>query len=375
LSQQFILLIWIAISSLTFQSFSRAHHTEYTPIPVEELIQRHPQIYRSRRASPDDLITHPENEPLVDSVGYEVKFFDQRGRRIRRRVEDVDLDDPLNICGILLNLPTVEEIFTLSPDTPYHNSDVFISKPTVNKYSMAFIRDAGQIQSHQPFPLLTTPLKEVNEFIALREESSDHFHTLDDDGNVIDSPGLALPAIFNVSFQIYNRMLHFIAPRANEYEAILGHVTAALGGRWANTPTDKAQAQRASAKIQRRFPHERLRLASSSGHASKDLRVEPVYVIDMNKIHPDHRNGRCVLSLTGIIMVLQLMTQILLETRHSPIDWYMEGWQLSQAAHPTSCHLQTNSLSSSVLMDDVWCRMLHRNSGQKLSCPVGDRWR
>src|SRR5271156_1891256 len=136
----------------------RAHATEYTPIPLEQIQRQHGEIYRSKRANPEDLIAHPENEPLTDDVGYEVKFFDGDGRRIRRREANVDLDDPTSTCGILLNLPSVDHMMTQSFDEPFHDSKVFISNPTIHKYPMAFLRDAGQIQSRQPFPLLTTPL-------------------------------------------------------------------------------------------------------------------------------------------------------------------------------------------------------------------------
>jgi hypothetical protein len=207
-------------------------------------------------------------------------------------VEEVDLEDPSSICGILLNLPTVDNMMMQSLHLPYQDSRVFISHPTVHKYPMAFIREAGQIQSRQPFPLLTAPLQAINDLISIHETLGNSTHMLDEEGNIIEEQGPALPGIFNVSFQIYNRMLHFIAPRANEHEAILGHVTAALGGEFAHTTTDKGRASRASANIHRRLPHERLQMASSSGHASKDLRVEPVYVMDMNKVHPDHCNGR-----------------------------------------------------------------------------------
>jgi hypothetical protein len=166
---------------------------------------------------------------------------------------------------------------------------------------MAFLRNVGQIQARQPLPLLAQPLQTVNNTIAQREQASDDDeatpHEFDENGDMIEPTRPPMHAIFGVSIQMYNRMLHFVAPRANEHEAVCGHLTAAKGGFYANTPTDKERARKAENKIQFHLPHERLQQAALSGHASKDLRLEQVYVVDLDKVHPDHRNGGWVIIL------------------------------------------------------------------------------
>ena len=283
-----------------------AHHVRYNEVPVEEIKRQHERIYRTKDARQEDLIAEPESEPLTDADGYEVKFWTSEGRRIQRReLQDNDFEsDPTNTCGILLNLDTVEQLFTQSFEQPYFNPEVYISNEEVTKYPMAFLRNIGQLQARQPLPLLVPALRNVNDAIALRENANDNDddddeeeeRVLDDDGNLIPAQRPALPAVFGVSVQMYNRMLHFVAPRANEHEAICGHVTAACGGHWATTPADKGRATRAQQKVSRTLPHQRLQSASLSGHASKDLRVEQVYVMDMDKVHLDHRNGGFVIT-------------------------------------------------------------------------------
>ena len=288
-----------------------AHHVRYNEVPVEEIKAQHGRIYRTKDAQPEDLITEPESEPLTDADGYEVKFWTSEGRRIpRRELEDDDFEsDPTNTCGILLNLDTVEQLFTQSFEQPYFNQDVYISNEEVTKYPMAFLRNIGQLQARQPLPLLVPALRAVNDAIALQENANDNDdddddndddeeeeRVLDDDGNLVPAQRPVLSAVFGVSVQMYNRMLHFVAPHANEHEAICGHVTAACGGHWASTPADKARALRAHQKVSRTLPHQRLQSASLSGHASKDLRVEQVYVMDMDKVHPNHRNGGFVIA-------------------------------------------------------------------------------
>lgn len=300
---------------------------------MEEIRRQHQQIYRTREAREEDLITEPESEPMLDADGYEAKFWTATGERILRRklTNEAFESDPTNRCGILLNLETVERLFTQSPEEPYYNREVYLANEEVTKYPLAFLRNIGQLQARQPLPLLVPALREANDVVALRENANDDNDSedneeaepgvLDDDGNVVPAQRPALPAVFGVGVQMYNRMLHYVAPRANEHEAICGHVTAAYGGHWASSPADKARAARAQQKVSRTLPHERLQAASYSGHASKDLRVEQVYVMDLDKVHPDHRNGGCdpdrLSPSSALLISSYFYGQILLEAHHS----------------------------------------------------------
>jgi hypothetical protein len=284
-----------------------AHQVAYEVFPAADIQRQHDRIYRTKDAREEDLIADPLTEPMTDPDGYEVKFWSSEGDRIpRRRQADENFEsNPNKICGILLNLDTVERLFTQSLEQPYFNREVYLSNDEVTKYPLAFLRNIGQLQARQPLPLLVPTLQEVNEVIALRENANDDDsdedeeepRVMDEEGNIIRAQRPALPAVFGVSVQMYNRMLHYVAPRANEHAAICGHVTAACGGHWASSPTDKARATKAQEKVSRTLPHQRLSAAALSGHASKDLRVEQVYVMDLDKVHPDHRNGGFVIVI------------------------------------------------------------------------------
>lgn len=271
-----------------------------------QLRQQHSQIFRSRQKREEDLVTDLEREPLLDADGYEIPLWDHHGHRLQRRQRECDLDDAERHCGILLNLNTIDQMFNnvheiIEPC--YVNAEVYRSTDSVAKYPMAFLRSIGQIQARQPLPLLAQPLRTVNNTIARREEPSDdeHIqaapHEFNENGDMIEPAHPPMHAVFGTSIQMYNRMLHFVAPRANEHEAVCGHLTAAKGGFFAQSSTDKERARRARNKIQFHLPHMRLQQAALSGHVSKDLRIEQVYVMDFDKVHPDHQNGRCVIII------------------------------------------------------------------------------
>jgi hypothetical protein len=231
--------------------------------------------------------------PSTDDAGFEIPVYTATGDIVDRRRSNCDIDKDDDVCGILLNLERIDGLFDLAVDQPFVDSQIFKTNPSVAKYPQAFLHNIGQIQARRPLPLLTPSLYKINNVIATREEVAEENpgRVLNDDLDLVAPPSPPHHALVATSVQVYNRLLHHIAPRANEHAATLGQVTAAMAGKSARSDADRRKAEQAASKIRTYLPHTLLRHTAESLHASKDLRIEQVYVLRMSMVEERHQNG------------------------------------------------------------------------------------
>jgi hypothetical protein len=261
--------------------FCRAIACVYEDIPVEEMTAHHPSLFLTKDASPSTKVHDLALLDMKDHRGREIRVYDQSGRRVNRRKIVDRLND--NPCGVLLNLSTVERAFTEGGPPPYYSPlDMVVSK-VVDKYPAAFIREAGSIQTRQPLPSFTPIIADINERLAARRTHAVN-QVLNDDNELVPEDLGPQQAVFTTSTQIYNRSLHYLAPRASEHVALHGEATAAAGAMFVSNPSNKRASREALRRVEHTLPFERLEEKFDGPHLSKDLRVEQVHIIRSNRI-------------------------------------------------------------------------------------------
>jgi hypothetical protein len=269
-----------------------AYEATTQEIPVADIIAKHGVLYEDRSADEGFRIGDLNSFPLLDGQDTEIPIYNRRGKRVARRQFIVQNDT--EHCGLLLNLKDVHELFNYDGDILVNESDMFIRDSTIHKYSMGYLHDIGQLQTRQPIPLYASQLQAINESVAQRVEVADAEYVIGDDDLPEMAQGAAKTAVFGTASQIYNSFLHFMAPFANEFIIQQGCVTAAYSGQWADKPNLQLKREKACNHIKFNLPHEQLRNAINSGNGTPDLRVEQVYVIHMDELLPEHKNGQYV---------------------------------------------------------------------------------
>lgn len=247
---------------------------------IEELRDEHGRLYSNQECLPEHLIEEG-GFPLHDADGETQPVYDEDGNEIER-VSPVASDG--HQCGVLINLETADELLESPNGVPYENPDDMELGTGISKYPLACLRGVGQVQARRPLPHFSPVVEAINDEVAMPSQ----------DGN-------PKQALFSTSFQAYNRSIHNIAPRANEYKIKVGMVTAAMGGRFARAPSESNKATNARNAIDPHLPHQMLRNSILDDPPS-DLRVEQVFVIHFDRLQPPQRHGRWVI---GVLLTLR----------------------------------------------------------------------
>jgi hypothetical protein len=133
-----------------------------------EIIYDHPdREFRS-------VIENPEAQPLTRD-GFEVRFFNADGKKICRRKGNVDKPVEAQQCGLMLDLRTVETLFS---------EDTNGAPPVVDVYPQAFLRDAGHVQANAVMTGFSDVLREINidlGIVDISEEPEDEDFDMDDE--------------------------------------------------------------------------------------------------------------------------------------------------------------------------------------------------
>jgi hypothetical protein len=270
--------VGIFSNNLTFCS---AVACDYEDIPIDQLLALHSPLYLTNDSSPSSEIRDLASLDMKDERGREIRIYDSSGRRIsRRKVVRRKTDDP---CGVLVNLSTIERAFSEGGLPPYYNPQDMVVSRVVDKYPAGFIRDAGSIQTRQPMPSFTPIIAEINECIAGRRTHATN-RVLNDDNELVPEDLGPQQAVFSVASQMYNRSLHYLAPRAGEYVVLHGEATSAAGAMFTSNSSNARASREALRRVEHTLPYERIEEKLGEPHLSKDLRVEQVLVVRSNRL-------------------------------------------------------------------------------------------
>ena len=250
---------------------------DWEPIDIRNILEDHEVIYDSYM--PDECTpVELENLDLIDEDGKEINIYDAEGYRIPRRYPLHDPDQ--EPCGLLADLNTIRSLFKETDGSVDDSDDSVIDldqdrKPLiVNVYPQAFTRQFGHFQANDVPAAFHPVLKRLNQ--ALAEESDN-----------------AEPVIRGVACQGYNHLQHCLTERAGGLDVVHGQITAALAG----VITTSTKASRAHNKIlnalDNGLPHARIaRKLGRRDVLSRALRLEPVFVVNVQRLEPRYQSGR-----------------------------------------------------------------------------------
>jgi len=260
---------------------------------MEAMNRRHGDLFEAATGDEGDLIDDYDSFPLHDEDGNEIPVFNTNGESVNRQ-QFAPIRDAMP-GGVFVALDRVGRLFSDPRRTHIHPDD-YVRVPTVNKYPIGFMATLGSIQTRQPFPPMSQTLELVNKVVGQVPEpdpnDEDEYDGVDDDGELIRASERPMTAVFGTATQIYNLSNHSYAPRANEHRALHGHLTAAASGVFATTSAQRKIAKAANDEIQYHLPIEGFEMLSEQPAFSAKGRVEQVFVILVNRLRPEMRNGR-----------------------------------------------------------------------------------
>ncbi|KAH7920877.1 hypothetical protein BV22DRAFT_1179673 [Leucogyrophana mollusca] len=275
----------------------------WVPKPVETIVQAFPVLYDSPNPNVRqvvDLNDYPLHDP---NTNLEMNVYDPEGRRVPRlrcRVAPNTLN-----CGILINLDTVHDLFAdfapEDPDMMLVDEDA-IRNPdaVVSVFPQAFLRKYGHVQASTVLPQFTDTLNGIRTSIAAKPNNHDDDD--DDDDDELPDPNQALldptsstsRVLSPVASQFYNELSHRVRPTAALHDVQQGRITATLAGAYARTPKAKASHQKLLHQCQQSLPHKKFRSKIDLPDVPRALRLENVFVLDLDHVDPPKRKGRTV---------------------------------------------------------------------------------
>jgi hypothetical protein len=259
-------------------------------VPWTDISSKHSVIYDSSDLLERKPIADPEHCSLVDEHGIEIRFFSEAGARIQRRGA---LCEP-QIAGMMLNLRDIDELYTSCGDG---------SRPTVNLYPAANLRDYGYIQANTVMRGFQEFLPDLNRRLAL--VGVDHNEYADEDVD-IDGPeendrnltredmrrANDARAITEISSQVYSELAHRTARRAGDHDVQSGKASACAAGLQSEDAKARDKAHMLFTQLRNTLPHQDFLTKLQHPDIPKDLRAENVFKISLKKLPPERRRGR-----------------------------------------------------------------------------------
>lgn len=302
---------------------------EWEDISDEVVVAEHGPLFDNPdpydRLQIEDLSDHPR----VDADGREIPIYDEDGFIVPRRNALAYDGDPDS--SVLIDLPEFMEQFT----SPSHTTeDRFIDRklaglrsecfgpsrnPTdVWTYPLGLLKTFGNVQATNGFPAFVARIRALCYKVQKHRRQGRANQAADtdddDDGDYNDDEeededeensrsrahpvgdGKDVLAIEVVSMQGYNVISHRVREAARYHEAQLGLNGGAAAGTHATSAKAKRAAQRTAAKNKRDLPHERFRnVINDPSSTPRDLRLETVFVVNLDGLREADRNGRCVI--------------------------------------------------------------------------------
>ena len=249
-------------------------------------------IYDSWDQSCRKQIGDLQSLPLHDENGHENRIYDVNGRKIARRnalISDLTLP-----YGLLVNLRTVTSLFEsddMDVDDDLYNDDEEIfqrykhkeNKVSLSVYPQAFLHDYGHIQAKGSLQLILPTIQRINSDLI-----DNHDDSFDEPRNT--------SMVTAISTQMYNEFMHRAATQAGALDVVRGRISGALSAPPVSraTPRNQRMADTLQRYCELGLPHKRFAQRMQIPDCPTALRVESVYIIDMNCIPEDKRTGRFV---------------------------------------------------------------------------------
>lgn len=267
--------VYVSLDLTPLTCRSARHVNEWQDLPIEEILENRETIWNSSNQDSRQEVEDLYNYPLTDDEGREIPIYSTEGHRIPRR-EPVDVDDP---CGLLVDLTKIGQLFNgavLDENENDANEDFEIpprDKVKLNLYPAAFLRTAGHMQGN-------------------RATSAYERLTVDAINRLFNCYRHLRPVLQVGSMQIYNEAMHRIRAQAQYHEAQLGYFTQVLAGSHAFEQSTRKKAKDLFEKVQKRSPQQAFREKIETPAMPKDLRVEVVFHLRIQKLPDAQRNGR-----------------------------------------------------------------------------------
>jgi hypothetical protein len=204
-----------------------------------------------------------------------IRVFSKTGLEIPRR-RGRFLETTL-LFGCLLNFSRMDALFSPPPDqdeadrahtTKYH------------VYPQAGLVTCGHVTANG----LMTPF---DDYLANSNESLNRADSRDKETASEDGVHAEGPVMIGIASQMYNAVMHHTRGNSSQHHGVvLGNVTAALAGHWANNTPLATRATEFMTKCDFQLPHEEFVHKIKDRPISHDLRVENIIGILMDAIHP-----------------------------------------------------------------------------------------
>ncbi|KAG0697442.1 hypothetical protein DFH29DRAFT_1003759 [Suillus ampliporus] len=274
----------------------------WVEVPVDDILSVHNVVYSSPDPDvrhPVDLLSLPLREPGTQK---EINVYDEEGRRIPRFNGRSRANGPK--CGILVNLETIPQLFSSYVAHDEHldlDADIVDfddgQSAKINVYPQAFLRKYGHLQSDSILPHFKTFIKKVQANITRGRRRPNRMNDDDDDdddGDAMADDGRPIPpAIIASGCQFYNEISHRIRPNSGLHDVQQGRITSALSGAYAQG-TGKHVHSAAMHYCRLSLPHERYDNSISLDNVPRDLRLENIYILQLESMDPAKRNGASI---------------------------------------------------------------------------------
>lgn len=236
------------------------------------------QIFRTPdHHNEDNRVGNLENLPLLDDQGHEINIYDECGYRIARR-KPLIRNDTVS-CSLLIDLTRIRALFREPPTYVYDfdtgDLEEELDHPcTINIYPQGYLRRYGHFQVDD------VPLGFAEEIKCI---NNDLAHT----------PHQNRPLIRGVSCQGYNYVQHCLMHRAGGLELVHGLMTGAMTGATAKDAKSETKFKNAFQSVAQARPHERIKAKlSDDGKIERSIRLEPIFIVDIQALKPEFQNGR-----------------------------------------------------------------------------------
>jgi hypothetical protein len=226
----------------------------------------------------DDL----EEMPILDDAGFEIPIYADGGYQIQRRLGAHDPN--VRPHGVLMNLYDIDKLIHPAAELENYCTESLATAYTV--YPQAGLVTAGHFQANGLIAPFVPLLEGLNKEVQIQGDN------YDEDANAVP--------IIGVGCQGYNALLHATRGRcAQHHDAQRGLVTGALAGLWAKTTSNKNKAKTLQIQCTNRLPHIEFQKKISNDDAERppldcSLRLENTFVVHMERLAAEHRNGRYV---------------------------------------------------------------------------------
>jgi len=234
-----------------------------------------------------------------------------------------------NECGILVALESVHSLFP-SPQPPSFDLDddddenqppvlSDVSFATIRRFPMAGLRTAGHIQVDAVMPVMDKVLNHINSNVKiagrLHQQLPQGTHHDDNHHPIIDldDQDSRLP-LQGESTQMYNLFTHQAMNPLEGSDFQKAELTGAFAGDYATPQKHKALALRLKQRCARALPHQRFQKRLDVHDCPKSLRIEQVWVIDIQALNPDLRNGRLAFFLALLFINPRIHSAIVIST-------------------------------------------------------------